>query len=187
MQPEFEEKTYESYFNSELDRKSSMYFPFGQVQEGSIGLDSSANSRNRRLWRFLGHPFWFFPPFSGVELRDVASEMEAFLGHAIKHVPQIKVNLLIQYKRPEYITMSNGGEWHHWNQKYFRYDIYHRQQELLGRLEAVFGDNAIIIYASPALHSLDELLSRTPKSGQPLKVVLVVRWGMGPSVERGLS
>jgi hypothetical protein len=49
MKPRFEEKTFESYFNTELDQRASIYFPFGQVQEGGIGADASAMSRSRRL------------------------------------------------------------------------------------------------------------------------------------------
>ena len=44
MDARYEEKTFESYFNNELDRKTSIYFPLGQVQEGVLGLDSVAHS-----------------------------------------------------------------------------------------------------------------------------------------------
>ncbi|EPL3991176.1 hypothetical protein M2010_002181 [Providencia stuartii] len=60
MDARYEEKTFESYFNNELDRKTSIYFPLGQVQEGILGLDSVARSNSRRLWKTLGYPFWFF-------------------------------------------------------------------------------------------------------------------------------
>ena len=63
MRVNYEEKTFESYFNNELDSRTSVYFPFGQVQEGSIGADSAAFSKNRRLWWRLGHPFIFSLPF----------------------------------------------------------------------------------------------------------------------------
>ncbi len=76
MLPKYEEKTFESYFNTELDRRTRIYFPFGQVQEGGIGADSAAMSRDRWLWRRLGFPYWLYPRFSGVDLREVADEME---------------------------------------------------------------------------------------------------------------
>jgi len=98
MRTSFEEKTYENFFNSELDRQSNIYFPLGQVQEGFLGFDSSADSRNRRLWRQLGFPFWFTPPFSGVELREIAREMERYLEITIDELPPIRANLLFQYK-----------------------------------------------------------------------------------------
>ena len=145
MTANFEEKTYENYFNAELDRCSEIFFPLGQVQEGFLGFDSSANSRNRRLWRSIGFPFWFHPPFAGIELREIAREMEFYLERSIVSIPRMKANLLFQYKRPEYIKTSTGKEWSYWNQPYFRYDIYQKQQELLNEIDSKFGDRVLII------------------------------------------
>jgi hypothetical protein len=124
MKVDFEEKTYESYFNNELDSKSSVYFPPGQVLEGLLGFDAASNSKNRGLWRTLGFPFWFSPYFTGVNLRDIAREIEEELDHIIQKIPNIKTNILLQYKRPDYIKTVNGKEWKHWNKEYYRYRIY---------------------------------------------------------------
>lgn len=159
MRAKFEEKTYENYFNAELSRLTDIYFPLGQVQEGSLGFDSSALSPNRRLWRRLGHPFWFFPPFAGLELREIADEMEHFLGVTLNNIPRMKANLLFQYKKPEYITIALGSEWTHWNEPYYRYDIYQEQQTLLMHIEQQFGSRIFIVYASPALHDVNDLVS----------------------------
>jgi hypothetical protein len=158
MQPRFEEKTFESYFNTELDRRTSVYFPFGQVQEGGIGADASGFSLSRWLWWRLGHPYLLRPQYEGVDLRDVADEMERLLKRDIKNIPSIKANLLFQYKRPELITSKLGSEWPHWNQKYFRYDIYQDQQTLLAHLASTFGKKALVLYASPALEDVNELV-----------------------------
>lgn len=158
MRATFEEKTYESYFNSELARQTDIYFPLGQVQEGSLGFDSSALSSNRRLWRRLGYPFWFFPSFAGVELREIADEMEDLLNVTLDNLPPMNSNLLFQYKKPEYISTSRGSEWTHWNEPYFRYDIYQKQQELLMHIYNQFGAKIFIVYASPALHDVNELV-----------------------------
>ena len=158
MDARYEEKTFESYFNNELDRKTSIYFPLGQVQEGVLGLDSVANSRKWLLWRKLGYPFWFSPQFSGVELTEIAREMEKYLGREVKNIPSMKVNMLFQYKRPEYITMSTGAEWHLWNTKYFRYDLYAQQHALLSHIEAKFGQNAVVLYAAPSILDVSELV-----------------------------
>lgn len=56
MDAEYEEKTYENYFNAELDRRVEVYFPFGQVQEGGIGADAAAFSSDRWLWGRIGFP-----------------------------------------------------------------------------------------------------------------------------------
>lgn len=158
MKPRFEEKTFESYFNNELDRRASIYFPFGQVQEGSIGADASAMSKSRRLWWRLGHPYFFHVPFNGVSLREMADEMEHLLGIEIDHIPDMKANLLFQYKRPERITSRLGTEWSHWNEPYFRYDIYKEQQALLSHLAGRFGKRALVLYAAPALNDVNDLV-----------------------------
>jgi len=158
MKVHFEEKTYESYFNNELDLKSSVYFPPGQVLEGMLGFDAASNSKNRKLWRIVGYPFGVSPQFSGVNLRDVAQELEVELERIIQSLPSIKANLLFQYKRPEYITTANGKEWHHWNKEYYRYHIYAEQHELLLRIDKSFGDKALVLYASPAINNLSDLV-----------------------------
>ncbi|MFB9886917.1 hypothetical protein [Balneatrix alpica] len=159
MKVDFEEKTYESYFNNELDSKSSVYFPPGQVLEGLLGFDAASNSNNRDLWRKLGYPFWFFPHFAGVSLLDIAHELEQELDHFIDKIPNIKANIFLQYKRPEYITTSNGKEWHHWQAEYFRYHIYTSQHQILSKIDQSFGDKALVLYASPAIKSMSELVS----------------------------
>jgi hypothetical protein len=155
---QYEEKTFESYFNNELDQKSSVYFPFGQVQEGIIGLDAAANSKNRSLWRQLGYPYWFFPRFGGLDLQEIAREMESFLSETVNNIPSMKVNLLFQYKRPELILTPSGKEWSHWGQRYFRYDIYLKQHNLLEHIEKSFGDKVLVLYASPAVENIGELV-----------------------------
>lgn len=159
MKPRFEEKTFESYFNTELDQRASIYFPFGQVQEGSIGADASAMSKSHRLWWRLGYPYFFHLPFSGVSLREMAGEMERVLGAEIDHIPDMKANILFQYKRPKRITSYRGAEWHHWNEPYYRYDIYKEQQALLSHLVTKFGSRALILYASPALNDVNDLVA----------------------------
>lgn len=159
MRAKFEEKTYESYFNNELSRYCDIYFPPGQVQEGSLGFDSAVYSSGRRLWKKVGYPFWFCPPFEGVELIEIASEMERFLRTTIDGIPQMKANLLFQYKKPEYITSTNGREWTHWNTPYYRYDIYGEQQRLLMQIDRRFGNKTLILYACPAMHRIDDLVN----------------------------
>jgi hypothetical protein len=160
MRSRFEEKTFENYFNAELDTQSDIFFPPGQVQEGSLGFDASAFSRSRRLWRGLGFPFWFHPHFAGAELREVADIMERHLGAVIDDMPAMKANLLFQYKRPEFITLPSGREWPHWNMPYYRYDIYQEQQQLLMEIHRNFHERILILYASPALYGMNELVGQ---------------------------
>ncbi|MGY5832897.1 hypothetical protein ACXHQJ_22965, partial [Vibrio vulnificus] len=73
-----------------LNFNSDNYPAKGGVQEGSIGADSAAFSKNRRLWWRLGHPFIFSLPFEGVEFSEMAGIMEKYMGHEIKNLPNIK-------------------------------------------------------------------------------------------------
>jgi hypothetical protein len=158
MDVQYEEKTYESYFNVELDGRSTIFFPPGQVQEGVLGIDAAGHSNNRRLWRRLGHPFWFVNEFSGIALENAARHMESLLGESVRNIPNMKVNLLFQYKRPQHITSTRANEWHIWNQPYFRYHIYEKQQELLDHLGRIVGSKALILYAAPAVVDVNELV-----------------------------
>lgn len=94
-----------------------------------------------------------------MNLRKLADEMEHHLQHKIRNIPPIKANLLLQYKRPEVITTANGAECSHWHRRYFRYSIYAEQQKLLMQLDAKFGKQALILYASPAHTDVNELVS----------------------------
>lgn len=159
MKPGFEEKTFESYFNAELNNRSSFYFPFGQVQEGVVGADASAMTWNRGLWGLLGYPYFFRrPAFVGVDMREIADEMEILLGREVENIPSVRVNLIFQYKRSEKIVSSQGAEWLHWNEPYYRYEIYQKQQSLLSSMAGSFGTQALILYAAPALHGVDDLV-----------------------------
>ncbi|MGA7723314.1 MAG: hypothetical protein WCA84_19260 [Ignavibacteriaceae bacterium] len=160
MRSNYEEKTFESYFNIELDRKSSCFFPLGQVQEGVLGFDASAYTNSRKLWRRLGFPFWFSPPFHGINLREIADEMEYYLRIIIEDIPKMKVNILFQYKKPEYITSSLGAEWPPWQQSYYRYDIYQHQQDLLNHIDNALGNLVFTVYASPAIKDIDDLVTK---------------------------
>ncbi|ACZ12102.1 hypothetical protein [Sulfurospirillum deleyianum] len=164
MNTSYEEKTFENYFNAELGNLSSVYFPLGQTQEGVIGADSVAYSKNRHLWKMFGYPwFWFQPPYRGRDLQDIAQEMEHHTKASIQNIPKIKTNLLFQYKRSKYLILPSSGQWRHWNQPYFRYEIYPKQQKLLEHLESQFGQQALVLYAAPAIKNVEELVEASIK------------------------
>lgn len=162
MDARYEEKTFENYFNNELDKKTSIYFPLGQVQEGILGLDSVAHSKRRGFWSYLG---FFYPPPSGVKLQDIAMVMEEFLKDEVNNIPDIKVNLLFQYKRPQFITRSSGAEWNLWKRKYFRYRLQNEQHALLSHIEDTFSQDAVVLYAAPAVVDVSELV-KLKKAGK---------------------
>lgn len=158
MRIQYEEKTFESYFNSELDRRGIFYFPPGQVQEGSIGADAIVMSKSRWLWRRLKHPYWFRLPFEGIRYREVAEEMERYLEREIANVPEIRGNIFFQYKRSEYMVHASAEEWRYWGVPYFRYDIDPEQQSLLEHLHSKFSTQVLILYAAPAVQDVGELV-----------------------------
>jgi hypothetical protein len=56
------------------------------------------------------------------------------------------------------MVKSNSSEWKFWNQPYFRYQIYPKQQELLMTIHNCVND-VIVLYASPAAKNFNELFS----------------------------
>ena len=162
MNTSYEEKTFENYFNGELLAFNSVVFPLGQAQEGVIGIDSAAYSKNRQLWKIFDYP-WFHPPYRGIDLQDIAWEMEHHTNASVHNIPKIKTNLLFQYKRSEYLVSPLSGQWSHWKQSYFRYEINQNQQNLLEHLESQFGQQALVLYAAPAIKSVDELVEASMK------------------------
>lgn len=154
----FEEKTYEDYFNTELSQRSKIYFPLGQVQEGRLGFDSSANSVDTELWRWLGYPNVASTQYNGVGLREVAQKMEIVLSRKINKMPQMKLNLLFQYKRPDYITTARGNEWSHWKEPYYRYVVNQKQQDILMQIHTAFGNDVLVTYAAPAVSNVNDLV-----------------------------
>jgi len=158
MRVGYEEKTYESYFNNELNSRSGFYFPFGQVQEGIIGADAAAFSSDNLFWRMFA--LLNSTQMNGVNLNKIAQVMSKRAKQSITGIPAIDVNLLFQYKRPEYIARSNGAEWGSWNAPYYRYDIYKEQQLLLEEIDQKFGANLLTIYASPSATSITDLVTQ---------------------------
>jgi len=154
MQAEFNEKAYENYFNDELNRYASFYYPIGQVEEGKLGFDCYAYiDEYKELWSILNKPF-----SDGVEFRKIANKMEENISNMVNDFRyELKLNLLFQYKRPEYLISNKYKEWKNWRKPCFRYIIQHKQQHLLMKINKYFGDNVLIIYAAPAFYTNKEL------------------------------
>lgn len=106
----------------------------------------------------MGYIHYLYPHFTGCSLREIANEMEIYLKRQIENIPRIKVNLLFQYKKPEYINSSLGKEWDKWYKPYYRYDIYREQQDLLMKINSALGNRLLIVYASPAFNKVDDLV-----------------------------
>lgn len=164
MRAQFEEKQFEQALNFELASANRFLYTPGQCLENTLGFDAGVFTRNLDFWnlfpncRFFRHYFKHFYLYpEGIELRK---EMWDNLEHEIDNehfFPQIKFNLFIQHKRPEYLSRQNASEWNSWNCPYYRYYLTRHQQEALEDLDNQIQNNGIVVYASPAFYTLREL------------------------------
>ena len=146
-QAEFEEKTYEGYFCSELARVTKLSFPPGQRAEAYLGFDVAYSVP----WQDIPWPHSPFWPIARIEEYGFSlHDLTHVLQERYARLPDVKFNLFIQFKRPERIVGHRGAEWFYWNEPYYRYDIMAHQQRLLSALDAESGNRATVIYASPA-------------------------------------
>lgn len=154
---EFEEKTYENFFGSEVVRLVRDHFSPGQIDESTLGFDGSffipffcRNIHFSRLFpRWLGR-------FPGI----ILSDLDYITDVIDRDLPQHRLNLFVQYKRPEYVLGHRAAEWNCWQRPYFRYALTDHQQKALERLEQESNGRAAVVYASPAFWKSSELYER---------------------------
>jgi hypothetical protein len=163
MKCEFEEKQFEQHLNLQLLEDYRLLYPPGQVLENIVGFDVALYTKRRSFWRLFSksHVYdRYYEPGSvfyrpGVRLdtawwerleRDIESTFPAF-----------KCNVFIQHKRPDYLKSRRSREWKDWRGPYFRYRLRKHQQLALEGLESKIGDEAIVVYASPAFHQVSAL------------------------------
>ena len=147
----FEEKQFESAMNRELLCGGNSEYVPGLVFERIVGFDSALFANDPFFWRLWKHTF---PP-RGIPL-DMAID---FFEHEITRdqFPKFKINLFIQYKRPEFIKSHRGCEMTYWDQPYFRYNITDHQQEILEKLEDSISNLGLVVYGSPAFYTFEDL------------------------------
>lgn len=147
MDIEFKEKTFEKYFGHELARLTNITFSPDQCDEALLGFDEAFFMPEEWLFRF--------GPFvrrsrrgrlTGVEINEFNK-----LGKMIaSHMPEFKLNLFVQFKRPQFLASRGAKEWSDWKQSYYRYETTPHQQEALEQIDAQSYGRASTIYASPA-------------------------------------
>lgn len=166
MPVQFKEKTYESYFLAELARRTNVLFSPDQVDEATLGFDGAF---------FLPLPEWrmVFPyrrfsrwqRLTGIS----ASEIDQIGRELNDRLPPFRLNLFVQYKRPEWMTRSNALEWASWLRPYFRYAIDSNQQNTLENIARVAGQRAAVVYAAAAFRKSKELFAYAEKGEVVLK------------------
>ena len=153
---EFEEKEYERYFNDHLSIVDRQCWSPGQVLEGRIGFDGAAMVSPHLLFdlfhfrRLRRHDLQRGVQFDANYVREVFNVLDAEL-------PPYRFNLFAQYKRPEYVSRSNGREWSSWRRRYYRYEINIDQNDVLCKIESICGGASLVTYCCPAFHTKSEL------------------------------
>ncbi len=158
MWAEFKEKTYETAFVGELRLLTNIIYAPDQTDENLLGFDVSAFLPWEMLPPFLPHMRYrrwkHFIGVSAAEINDLGAEMNSRL-------PKFRLNLFIQFKRPQYLVGKNASEWKEWNQAYYRYKLESHQQKLLHKINLTSKGRAKAFYAVPAFHLSDDLFNKT--------------------------
>lgn len=151
MKSEFEEKQFEGVLNAELFGSAGFLFPIGQMLEYHIGIDAALVTFNDRFWKRFGYLF----PLDGVPIDP--SFFSQFSAH-IDSLPKFRFNLFLQHKRPDYCKGPRGKHRRHFGGPYYRFRITQHQQTALERLANHTKGYSIVSYASPAFHTINELV-----------------------------
>lgn len=150
---EFKEKTFESYFVTELSRKSKTFYCPDQTDELHLGFDAMFYLpywRHLLSRRHLGFGDW---------LRGITPEEVNSMGaHFNRVCPDLKANLFFQFKRPEFLTTPKAKEWKYWNSSYYRFSLYEHQHDILIELSRCSSGRANVLYAAPKLARLGDLI-----------------------------
>jgi hypothetical protein len=161
MKPaEFEEKEYEAPLYNQLERGSSLVWTPGQVLEAQVGFDRSAFIADEAVWEVLG--------YAGVPQGIVLSRTRLLSWWGPprhqRSLPSFRLNLFVQAKRSNFGSRPpkaarqagfSGSTW--------AFHVDSLQQTLLEVLTAKCGRRAVITYAAPVFHAVQDLYRHTVK------------------------
>jgi len=150
MKCEFEEKSFEAAFNTELTRRTNLFFAPGQCAEGWLGFDFSLYLDDPILWELFVYIRRRRRTRRGIGI--TLQEMEGWLDDAVRRAPDIKHNLFIQYKRSDYLKGPRAKERSSWSKPYYRYKITSHQHKLLKDISKNANGRAAVVYAAPAFY-----------------------------------
>lgn len=161
MWAEFKEKTYETAFVGELRQLTNAIYAPDQCDEYFLGFDAAAFVPWKLLPPFL--PYVRFRRWSHL-VGISATNIDEFGQELNRRLPPFRLNLFLQFKRPEHMVRQSAAEWSLWNRSYFRYWIEERQQRLLDKIVTRGADRAAVVYAVPAFDKSDELFAHQLKN-----------------------
>jgi hypothetical protein len=151
---QFEEKEYETAANIELSCGPGTVFSPGQVAEKRLGYDAAVELPPGAAADIVYH-------LIGARPRGVRLTPSFWRGcdqvPTADDLPGRYVSLLLQYKRPEYVTEAGARQRSHWKRAYFRWRVRKPQHAKLRRLEQQLGPLAAVRYAAPAFITKTEL------------------------------
>ena len=155
---DFEESEYRGPLYNQLERGNHLVWEPGQVFEKHIGIDRAAYVTDPYFWSLHG----LARPISGVVLPDYDGQYIWKKRLKSKMLPDFKLNLFLQAKRPYAGTRPRG------NVKkvgivgnYWKFEITPHQQRALEQMEKTLGGKAIVCYAAPAFHTQAALYEHT--------------------------
>ncbi|SEU28484.1 hypothetical protein SAMN05443639_113173 [Stigmatella erecta] len=146
---EFEEKEFEGPLNTQLCLGTPMWSP-GQVLEAIVGFDVALMVQDSVFWGQQG--FAALPQGAAIHSSWWHSAI-AHLAVQVPSPPSFRLNLFLQYKRPQYLHVAQAGEWSDWQKAYYRFRTMAHQQSALDACAQALGANGLVAYASPAFHS----------------------------------
>lgn len=157
MKSEFEEGEYRGPLFNQLERGSHLLWEPGQVFEKSIGIDRASHCLSNYLWNLHGYDI----PLNGIALRGRPFRYIWDIETPGKILPDFSLNLFIQAKRPDYSSQVKHDLQPHITGPYWHFEITPHQQIALEFLENELGNDALVIYASPAFHLQQNLYNHT--------------------------
>ena len=157
---EFEEKTYEKYFGHELVRGRLISYSPGQAAENVLGFDEAYLVP----WHIFYEHFNYLlkPPLSRLAGID-PNELNVLATELGRQLPPLRLNMFVQFKRPEYLAGPRAAQRKLWNCAYYRYKITKHQQETLEKLHSISADRSIVVYAAPAFWTKIDLFTTVEK------------------------
>lgn len=155
---DFEESEYRGPLYNQLERGNHLVWEPGQVFEKHIGIDRAAYVTDPYFWGLHG----LVSPMSGVVLLDY--DWHYIWKERLKNkiLPDFKLNLFLQAKRPHAGTRPRGkvkkagitGD-------YWKFEITSHQQDALERMAANLNGKVVVCYAAPAFHTQAALYEHT--------------------------
>lgn len=149
MHAQFHERQIEMAANFELASRRPFFFPPALGLEEIVAFDVAMTPSDPRIWRLLGlaGP----PPGAPIAPQWWPGQIPPAYAASL---PTFSVSLFLQYKRPEFMTRANAGEWSGRRTlghavPYYRFWVSQTQHRKLRDLEQRVLGIAEVRYAAP--------------------------------------